>query len=107
MLECQYGFRTKQRCEDVDNFSNFVSNKLDCDTDVAGLSIDVSKAFNSLSHDILLSQSHCYGLCGIVHDLLNSYLSDRVQYVSSEQNVSLLRLVTTGIPQGSMLGPIL
>jgi hypothetical protein len=108
LSECQYGFRTKRGCEDaVNNFSNFVTDKLDCGSDVAGLFIDVSKAFDSLSHDILLNKLYRYGFRGIVHDWLSSYLSDRFQYVSSKENVSLLRLVTTGIPQGSILGPIL
>lgn len=60
-----------------------------------------------MSHDILLIKLHRYGFRGIVHDWLSSYLSNRFQYVSSKENVSLLRLVTTGIPQGSILGPIL
>jgi hypothetical protein len=108
LSDCQYGFRSKRSCEDaVYNLSNFISEKLDTGIDVAGLFIDISKAFDSLSHKILLDKLYHYGFRGVIFDWLSSYLHNRFQYVSCNGNDSVLRLITTGIPQGSILGPIL
>jgi hypothetical protein len=104
----QYGFRSKRSCEDaVYNFSNYVSDMLDNSIDVAGLFIDVSKAFDSLSHKILLDKLYKYGIRGVPHTWFSSYLDNRYQFVSSTTNTSILRQVSTGVPQGSILGPIL
>lgn len=71
------------------------------------LSFDLSKAFDSVSHEILLDKLNFYGFRDVVNDLLRSYLTNRKQHVafgvfsSSETNVEL------GVPQGSILGPIL
>ena len=108
LSNCQFGFRAKRGCEDaVYNLSNFVSENLDSNIDVAGLFIDVSKAFDSLSHKILLDKLYQYGFRGQSHAWFTSYLADRFQYVSSSNSSSSFKQVTTGIPQGSILGPIM
>ena len=69
--------------------------------------IDLSKAFDTLNHDILLSKLGYYGVSGVELRLLSNYLSDRVQYVEYLGAISQSRSIGVGVPQGSSLGPLL
>ena len=69
--------------------------------------IDLSKAFDTLNHEILLSKLNYYGISGLENNLLRSYLTDRSQYVDFNGLLSCSKLITTGVPQGSILGPLL
>ena len=69
--------------------------------------IDLSKAFDSLQHDILLEKLAHYGLTNKAIALLISYLSNRKQYVQLSDVRSSVRSVSVRVPQGSILGPIL
>ena len=69
--------------------------------------IDLSKAFDSLQHDILLEKLAHYGLTNKAITLLKSYLSNRKQYVQLSDVRSFVRSFTIGVPQGSILGPLL
>ena len=71
------------------------------------VSLDLSKAFATLNHDILLSKLRYYGVSGVELRLLLNYLSDRVQYVEYLGAISQSRLIRVGVPQGSTLGPLL
>ena len=72
-----------------------------------GLFIDVSKTFDSINHDIFLSKLEHYGIRGIANSWFHSYITYRFQHTESANFSSLLRLITAGVPQGSILGPIL
>jgi hypothetical protein len=72
-----------------------------------GLFIDLSKAFNTMSHHILLSKMYKLGIRGIANDWFRSYLSERQQYVQIGKEKSIVRSIKCGVPQGSILGPIL
>lgn len=72
-----------------------------------GIYVDLSKAFDSLRHETLLCKLHSYGVRGVAYDLLLSYLSDRQQYVLIGEHSSDLKPIITGVPQGSILGPLL
>ena len=69
--------------------------------------IDLSKAFDTLDHSILLSKLKYYGVTGCSYDLLSSYLTDRSQYVEFSGHKSDTLPISTGVPQGSVLGPLL
>jgi len=74
-----------------------------------GVFLDLSKAFNTVDHTILIKKLSLYGIHthGIILDLFRSYLSDRFQCVVVNNFVSQLLPITCGVPQGSILGPLL
>ncbi len=72
-----------------------------------GLYLDLSKAFDTVNHKILLKKLECYGVRGIVLDWFSSYLSDRKQYTVVNKTKSDPNDINTGVPQGSVLGPLL
>ena len=70
--------------------------------------LDLSAAFDSVDHDTFMRPLQTkYGLEGVVADCFASYLSGRTQYVSSSSTTSAPLAVAYGVPQGSVLGPIL
>ena len=69
--------------------------------------IDLSKAFDSLNHKILLSKLKFYGVTGLSLDLLYSYLSNRKQCTLYNNTFSDFIGIKQGVPQGSILGPLL
>ena len=68
--------------------------------------LDLSKALNSLNHDVLLSKLKFYGINGIAYNLLSTYLCSRKQYVQFQETCSDLLDIKHGVPQGSILGPL-
>ena len=106
--KCQYGFRNKISTADalVDVIET-VCQKLENLNKCAILSIDLRKAFDTLNHDTLFKKLYVYGIRGISLDLLKSYLSNRMQYVFNKDIKSNLKNIKCGVPQGSVLGPIL
>ena len=67
----------------------------------------LSKVFDAINHSILLHKLNYYGFRRGSLNLLNSYLSNRKQYVQFEGNKSCLSNIMTGVPQGTILGPVL
>ena len=74
---------------------------------VLGIFIDLSKAFDTIDHKILLKKLERCGIRGNAYDLMESYLSNRYQYTHVFGNDSDKMLVLYGVPQGSVLGPLL
>ena len=72
-----------------------------------GIFLDLSKAFDTVNHDILLSKLYFYGIRGSCHAWIKDYLSNRKQIVKYNQIRSSESLITCGVPQGSVLGPLL
>ena len=104
----QYGFRPNRSTELatlelMDRNINYM-NENHCPVNIY---LDLSKAFDSLSYDILLSKLKYYGLQWKALQLLKSYISGRCQYVQLGDVKSSTHAVVCGIPQGSVLGPLL
>ena len=82
-------------------------NQLNARKIPTNLYLDLSKAFDSISHDILLDKLRYYGVTDGSIQLLKSYLSNRKQYVQIDGVMSSMQYIQTGIPQGSIVGPLL
>lgn len=104
----QYGFRGSLSTSlAIDNFMQLVLSGFEKKLYTEATFFYLSKAFDCVSHDILLQKLPIYGFdCNSVM-LLNSYLSDRQQYVCYNGVSSPNLLVKYGVPQGSVLGPTL
>lgn len=72
-----------------------------------GIFLDLSKAFDTIDHGILIKKMEKYGIRGIAKDWFVSYLENRQQFVSLNNILSDLNTVSCGVPQGSVLGPLL
>ena len=74
---------------------------------VGGLFCDMQKAFDCVNHDILLTKMKFYGITGTAHNLIRSYLAHRYQRTKINKSSSTWERVNHGVPQGSILGPLL
>ena len=72
-----------------------------------GIFLDLRKAFDTVDHSILLAKLYSYGIRDMAYDWFVSYLSNRSQLVSIGNTKSISKLTTCGVPQGSVLGPLL
>ena len=84
-----------------------ISKALENGDFILGLFLDFSKAFDVVNHDILFKKLEFYGIRGIALHWFQSYLSGRVQYVEYNNGSSCKDKVLCGVPQGSIIGPLL
>ena len=108
LTDCQYGFRSNVSTnyaiiELVDKIRKAIVNN----EFTVGIFLDLSKAFDTVNHDILLSKLYFCGIRGSCHAWIKDYLSNRKQIVKYNQIRSFERLISCGVPQGSVLGPLL
>ena len=103
----QFGFRTVHYTEQASlQLTDYLIKQMDQGSTTLNIYIDLSKAFETIDHSILLSKLSCYGITGCENELFASYLSNRYQYVEYNNAHSVTKL-KTGVPQGSILGPLL
>lgn len=104
----QHGFRSKRSTATaILSFSDIVKTYLNNNMIVLGLFIDIKKAFDTVHHGILLQKLERYGFRGVCLEFFRSYLTNRQQKVRFLDVESDFSEVSTGVPQGSVLGPIL
>ena len=110
LYEHQYGFRTNHNTlHPMLHFLNKIYDSLNEDIPeyTLGIFIDLKKAFDTCDKNILLSKLNHYGFRGIVNCWFHSYLSERKQFTVVDGIPSCCRTISCGVPQGSILGPIL
>ena len=108
MYDKQFGFRKSHSTNHALNYSiSHIKSELKKSNHVLGIFIDLSKAFDTIDHVILIKKLEHYGVRGSVLSLLTSYLQNRKQCVSVLGETSESLPVIYGVPQGSCLGPLL
>ena len=106
----QYGFRAKHSTiHPIIHLLNDCARNYNKSASESTLAIfcDLSKAFDVINHNILFDKLYTYGIRGIALEWLHSYLNDRKQYVNINQHNSDKLDIQCGVPQGSILGPLL
>lgn len=104
----QYGFRPSMGTDNAFAYvSKFLHENLDNSSPTVGIFLDLAKAFDTVDHKILLKKLTNAGIRGKLHNLLTNYLEDRKQIVKINQTLSNPCKLTTGVPQGTILGPLL
>ena len=106
LFKSQYGFRAEHSTEFASmELVDRVIKSLEVKQSPLSIFMDLSKAFDTLDHSILLHKLAYYGIKGIELEWFKSYLTNRKQYVEIDGNISDTKVITTGVPQGSVLGP--
>lgn len=104
----QFGFRKKHSTQHaLSTLTNFLAKKLDDSETSIVVFLDLSKAFETVDHSILLDKLYFYGIRGIALELIKSYLENRKQRVKTGNHLSDFMEILCGVPQGSILGPLL
>ena len=104
----QFGFRQQYSTSHaLVNITENIRKALDGGNIGCGIFVDLQKAFDTVDHQILLTKLNHYGIRGVSNDWFKSYLSNRNQYVSINGFDSSLAAINCGVPQGSVLGPLL
>ena len=108
LYKSQYGFRTLHSTKLASlEIIDIIGKDLDNGKLPIGVFLDLSKAFDTLDHTILLDKLLYYGIKGTELAWFKSYLTNRTQFVSYNGTNSRTLTITTGVPQGSILGPLL
>ncbi|MCH2406071.1 MAG: reverse transcriptase family protein, partial [Nitrosopumilus sp.] len=104
----QFGFRSKHSTNHalIDITEN-IRQALDNKKIACGIFVDLQKAFDTVNHKILIQKLAHYGIRGIANEWFSSYLSNRSQFVSILGFESDTKNINHGVPQGSVLGPLL
>ena len=104
----QYGFRKKRSTEHaIIEIIDKISKRIDEGNYTIGIFLHLSKAFDTVNHKILLEKLQHYGIRGICHKWFENYLTERKQIIKYKNEKSKEMTITTGVPQGSILGPLL
>ena len=104
----QFGFRKKYSTNHaLLSIVEEIRKNLDNKTFSCGVFVDLEKAFDTVNHKILLKKLEFYGVRGVANNWFSSYLANRKQMVCLQGASSQPLDITCGVPQGSILGPLL
>ena len=104
----QFGFRKYHSTIDaLMSTYDHIIEELRKKNKVIGIFLDLKKAFDSIDNTILIKKLDIYGITGPYNDLLKSYLTDRRVYTVCNDTTSEIKYIKFGVPQGSVLGPLL
>ena len=105
-FKSQYGFRKKRSTElAILEFTDRIIQNMDHNVTPTAIFLDLSKAFDTLNHNILTNKLKYYGIRNTSLNLCQSYLSNRKQFVTVNNETSSNLNISIGVPQGSILGP--
>ena len=108
LYRSQYGFREEHSTQHaIIDIVNTIQSNMDKSLFSCGVFIDLKKAFDTVDHAILLDKLNHYGFRGIINNWFSSYLQNRTQTTLAGPHISERTLPTCGVPQGSVLGPLL
>ena len=108
ITEHQYGFiKGTSTFDALNSLTQEVHDALNRKHDCICIYIDFQKAFDTVNHEILLRKLNFYGIRGKVNNWMKSYLNQRTQSTSYGGTLSSSSPITCGVPQGSILGPVL
>lgn len=108
LFDKQFGFRQGYSTQyAIRSIIDKIQSAIDHRSIPCGIFLDFSKAFDTVSHDIILKKLEHDGVRGIVNDWFVSYLNNRKQVVTINNVTSCECAVACGVPQGSVLGPLL
>lgn len=104
----QFGFRQqKSTTHAAIEIINEIVNCFNAKENISATLLDLTKAFDCVNHNNLLDKIYYYGIRGPTHSLICNYLKNRKQVVCCEGSISTAEDITIGVPQGSILGPLL
>src|SRR5688572_29990758 len=89
------------------NIQDKITQAIDKNEYSIGIFLDLSKAFDTVDHNILIKKLENYGVRGIPLSWFKDYLTHRQQQVKCNGTISRFKLIKFGVPQGSILGPLL
>jgi retron-type reverse transcriptase len=103
----QYGFRRHHSTHlAMSHVVENITSAFDRKEFIMGIFLDLSKAFDTVDHNILFDKLCHYGICGIAFNWVKNYFCNRKQFVHYNNCSSSLYDIVCGVPQGSILGPL-